>query len=226
MRALFHALAVEEFDVGGVETYAIHRDPADTGAYQIYEQYTNAADQRHLKGPQSREAWTALLARVIAPFERVLLEPLGVFGRAKEVGGDLTGDEAWRFTIRALPESAGVVEATVDAIMDAMAIDEFGFGEVKSYTAHRIAGDAGGYVMYEHFSGLGSARHAKGPTLPVAAGPYATHRVTPFSRQLLHPLHAYGVEHQSWGKTASADGRAPNLSPLPIDRYQRHGRIE
>ncbi len=169
MRALFQALAVEEFDAGGVETYAIHRDPADVGAYQIYEQYTSAAEQRHLSGPQSREAWGALLARVIAPFERVLLEPLGVFGRAKAVGGDLTGDEAWRFTIRALPESAEVIDATMDAIMDAMAIDEFGFGEVKSYTGHRIAGDAGGYVMYEHFSGLGSARHAKGPTLTVAA---------------------------------------------------------
>ena len=170
MRGLFNALAAEEFGAGGVETYAIHRDPADEGAYQIYEQYTTAADQRHLKGPQSRAAWMTLLARVIAPFERVLLEPLGAFGKAKAVGGDLTGDEAWRFTIRSLPESAGVIDATMEAIMDAMAIDEFGFGEVKSYTAHRIAGDAGGYVMYEHFSGLGSARHATGPTLTVAAG--------------------------------------------------------
>ena len=232
MRALYNALAVEEFNVDdGVETYAIHRDPEDEGAYQIYEQYgTAAAARRHLTGPKSRAAWSSVLARVIAPFERVLLEPLGVFGKAKPVGDDVTGDEAWRFTIRVLPEHADIIDETMQSVLEATSIDEFPFGEVKSYTGHRIAGDPGGYVMYEHFTALGSARHATGPTLVPVAEPFGANSVTPFARQLLHPLFAYGIDHRSWKKPAWSNGRVPNAAPAsaaPASRanYQQHGRI-
>ncbi len=43
-------LADEEFGSGGVETYAVHRVPGDVGAFQIFEQYTTAAERDHLGG--------------------------------------------------------------------------------------------------------------------------------------------------------------------------------
>ena len=199
---LYYSIGEEEFSKGGVETFAIHRVVGDPGAYQIYEQYTNAAAGRHGTGPLVRAAWSRVLARMVAPFERVLLDPLGVFGLEKGIGSDVVGDECWRYTIRVSPEDAGQLEVIFDDIMDAMEIDEFSYGEVKSYTAHRIAGDVGRYVMYEHFTALGSGRHATGANLLIVGRKQMSLIVTPFERLQLEPLFALGLKHAAYGKTA------------------------
>src|SRR5471032_1153427 len=105
------------------------------------------------------------------------------------------------------------------AVLEAMSNDEFPFGEVKSYTDHRVAGDPGGYVMYDHFTGLGSARHATGPTLTTAAKPFHL-RVTPFRRHLLHPIHAYCIDHRSWSAPASSNGRLQSATRFRPDEFR------
>lgn len=199
---LHYAIGEEEYPDGGVEVFAIHRVSGDPGAYQIYEQYTKTGASRHGQGPLVREAWDSVLARMVEPFERVLLDPLGLYGLKKDVGCDIIGDECWRYTVRVAAHDAGALEVIFDEIMDAMEIDEFSTGEVKTYTAHRIAGDVGRYVMYEHFTGLGSSRHATGPTLPGVGGRQLKLLVTPFERVQLEPLSALGTKHARFGKSA------------------------
>ena len=74
---------------------------------------------------------------MILPFERVRLDGVskGLWGAEKPVGGDLTGDEAWRFTVRVAPEDAAKADDVFERIVVAMVHDEFSTGEVKSYTA-------------------------------------------------------------------------------------------
>jgi len=213
LAGLCHAMGEEEFEAGGVETFAIHRVPGDPGCYQLYEQYTKAADRRHGTGPKVAAAWAEVVARMVAPGERVRLDPLGVFGLAKPVGADLADDECWRYTVRVAPDDAGQLEVIFDEIMDAMGADEFPTGEVKSYTAHRVAGDAGRYVMYEHFTALGSRSHAKGPTLPGVGMKQMALLITPFERQPLEPMYALGTKHAAYSKTARKSVKRTPVTP-------------
>ncbi len=136
---------------------------------------------------------------MITPFERVRLDPVarGLWGAAKPVGGDLSGDEAWRFTVRVAPEDAARADDVFERIMVAMAHDEFSSGEVKSYTAFRAYGDVGRYIMYEHFTAKGSARHATGEELPAVGREQLELLITPFERLQLEPFVAFGIEHDS-----------------------------
>ena len=194
---LCYALAEEEFAAGGVETFTVHRVPGDIGAYQIFEQYTSAADKRHLHGPAASKAFGNVLARMIDPGQRVRLEPIGLWGAAKALGADLSGDEAWRFTVRVAPENVPKADDVFRRIMTAMAHDEFPTGNVKSYTAFRIAGDTGRYVMYEHFTAQGSAIHATGEQLPAVGLELMDLLITPFQRLQLEPIAAYGTNHNT-----------------------------
>jgi len=213
LAGLHAAIVEEEFDAGGVETFAIHRVPDDPGAYQIYEQYTRAAERRHGTGPKVSAAWETIVARMVSPGERVRLDPLGVFGLEKIVGSEVAGDECWRYTIRVSPDDAGRIEVVFDEIMDAMEHDEFSTGEVKSYTAHRVAGDVGRYVMYEHFTALGSRSHAKGPTLRIPGAKQMALLITPFERQPLEPMFALGTRHAAYSTHARKSVKRTPITP-------------
>lgn len=212
MLGLFYALAEEEFGSGGVETFAIHRVPGDEGAYQIYEQYTADGDKRHLQGPQSQKAYQAVLARMIDPGERSRLEPLGMWGVEKAVGGDIAGDEAWRFTVRVAPQDVAAVEDVFRRIMTAMAHDEFPTGDVKSYTAFRYPHDVGRYVMYEHFTSHGSKVHATGEELPGVGADLMALLITPFERQQLEPIVAFGTNNDFSKQKKTAAAKKPAAS--------------
>jgi len=205
---LFMALAEEEFNSGGIETYAVHRVVGDPGAYQIYGQYTTAAERNHLSGPRARKAYKKVLDRMILPLERVRLDPVkkGLWGAAKPVGADLTGDEAWRFTVRVAPEDVAKGDDVFERIMEAMAYDEFPGGQVKSYTAFRVYGDTGRYIMYEHFTARGSAQHATGERLPTVGREQMELLVTPFERLQLEPFLAFGIQYDSAKDSRRAAG--------------------
>jgi len=199
LRGLFRAVAQEECGSDDVQVFAIHRIPADVGAYQIYEQYTVDGDRRHGTGSAVSKAFKRVLARLIVPYERVLLEPIGVWGVDKPPDADVTSDMCWRFTIRVSPSDVDKIETIQTEIMHAMESDEFGTGEVKTYGTLKVPGDAGRYIMYEHFTAAGSAAHARGPSLPPVGEKQQQLLVTAFERLQLEPMFALGVEHSDFG---------------------------
>ena len=199
LRGLFRAVAQEECGADDVQVFAVHRIPGDVGAYQIYEQYTGEGDRRHGTSQAVSKAFDRVLARLIMPYERVLLEPIGVWGLDKPADGDVTSDICWRFTIRVSPSDVDKIEDIQTEIMHAMEIDEFGTGDVKTYGTLKVTGDAGRYVMYEHFTAAGSASHARGPSLPPVGEKQQQLLVTAFERLRLEPMFALGVEHAEFG---------------------------
>ena len=121
-------------------------------------------------------------------------------------GSPLDGDVAWRFTVRTTPGREDGYEDLGDDIYAAMAKEEFPTGNVKTYCTLRPVGDPGRYVMFEHFTAAGSAKHAKGPNVIGPGARQMRTLVPPFERLRYEPVTAIGVAHANYGKTVTPHG--------------------
>ena len=202
LKALTAAVAAEELPSGDIQVFTTLRVPDDPGAYHIYGQLKRSAQDRHLAGQQATEAFQWLQVHFIAPYERVEFEPVALWGADVAPGSPLDGDVGWRYTVRARPGLGDSYEDLGDEIYAGMTAEEFPTGNVKTYCTHRVVGDPGRYVMFEHFTATGSARHAKGPKVIGPGHRQNRTLVPPFERLRYEPVSAIGVAHVSYRSTA------------------------
>jgi quinol monooxygenase YgiN len=207
LKTLAAAVAAEELASGDLQVFTAVRVPDDPGAYHIYGQLKRSARDRHLAGPKAVEALEWLQPHLIAPYERVEFEPVALWGADVALGSSLDGDVAWRFTVRTKPGLEDSYEDLGDDIYAAMAEEEFPTGNVKTYCTLRAVGDPGRYVMFEHFTATGSARHAKSPSVVGPGARQMRTLVPPFERLRYEPVTAIGVTHAHYGSAPPAARR-------------------
>jgi quinol monooxygenase YgiN len=205
LKTLAAAVASEELASGDLQVFTALRVPDDPGAYHVYGQLKRSARDRHLAGPLAAEALQWVQPHLIAPYERVEFEPIALWGADVALGSPLDGDVAWRFTVRTKPGLQDSYEDLGDHIYAGMADDEFPTGNVKTYSTLRVVGDPGRYVMFEHFTASGSAKHAKGPNVMGPGARQMRTLVPPFERLRYEPVTAIGVAHAHFGATAPAE---------------------
>ncbi len=112
------------------------------------------------------------------------------------------GDVGCVFGFEVDPRDGRGTEEAMRAIFDAMAVEEFPSGEVRTYTVYRDGGRPGRWLMFEEFSGVGSEAHASGPLMQRAGRELTSHFVAPFSRSLLEPVFVAGCGvsmGEGWG---------------------------
>ena len=207
LKMLAAAVAAEELASGDLQVFSVLRVPDDPGVYHIYGQLKRSARDKHLAGEKAAEALAWLQPHLIAPYERVEFEPIALWGADVALGSPLDGDIGWRFTVRAKPGLEDSYEDLGDDIYAGMAEEEFPTGNVKAYCTLRPVGDPGRYVMFEHFTAAGSAKHAKGPSVIGPGARQMRTLVPPFERLRYEPVTAIGVAHANYGKTAPAARR-------------------
>lgn len=87
MRAIFDAMAVEEFPTGDVKAYAVYRDRSDPGKWVMFEHFTARGSENHAKGPLMQEAGQRLAKLFMTPYERLLLDPILFVGCGEPIAG-------------------------------------------------------------------------------------------------------------------------------------------
>jgi quinol monooxygenase YgiN len=75
MRAIFEAMAVEEFPSGDVKAYGVYSDRCEPGKWVMFEHFTERGSENHAKGPLMKAAGTGLERLFITPYKRVMLSP-------------------------------------------------------------------------------------------------------------------------------------------------------
>ena len=85
---IFDAMEKEEFPGGGVITYTAYRDPNEPGKWVMFEHFTDEGSDRHAKGPLVRDPGGRLMKLLIAPRERVQLEPVILRGCGEPIVTD------------------------------------------------------------------------------------------------------------------------------------------
>jgi quinol monooxygenase YgiN len=97
------------------------------------------------------------------------------------------------YTFQVDPKLRSEAEEVVRELFEAMAIEEFPTGQVKSYSLLRNANEPGQYIFYEHFTAEGDAAHAKGELLREVGTRLKGLQVGEAQRLLLEPVFAVGA---------------------------------
>jgi quinol monooxygenase YgiN len=96
------------------------------------------------------------------------------------------------FKFRVAPESDQKVEVIMQEIFDAMAVEEFPTGDVKTYTVYRDPKAPGLWYMFELFTAKGSENHAIGPLIYKPGMAQQALMLEPYERTLLDPVIVHG----------------------------------
>jgi len=88
MGETFDAMDQEEFPMGGVVAYTAYRVPDEPGKWVMFEHFTDEGSALHAKGPRVRDPGGRLMRLLVAPRERVQLEPVLLRGLGKSIQED------------------------------------------------------------------------------------------------------------------------------------------
>jgi quinol monooxygenase YgiN len=216
MHDIFAAMAVEEFPTGEVVTYTAYRNPAAPGQWYMFEHFTAKGAAAHadpVTSPLILVAGHKQLALMTEPYERYELEPVIVHGCGAPIPGapppqasrDSATDVGAIYRFKVAPENDTRTERIFRDLFDAMAAEEYGTGNVITYTIYRDPGEPGRWVMFEHFTAQGAADHAAetSPRVRELGHEHLSLLLEPYERVVLKPFIVYGCGEPIPGSPAA-----------------------
>ena len=210
-REILEAMEAEEFPTGAVSTYALYRDPPNPGRWYLFEHLTDEGAKRdptNIGRFKMLEPYTAqgnVSDRIRVPAQKLadimaerawrsVLDPVVVHGCGELVPGatarknDTPTDVGAYFKFRVAPKDDAAVEKIMRDIFVAMEKHEYPTNDVVTYTLYRDRSEAGSWVMFEHFTAQGAARHASSSDIIRLGHAQLDLMIAPYERYVLEPV--------------------------------------
>lgn len=211
LREIVDILAEEEFPSGAIKAFAAYRDPANPGKWYVFQALTEEAAERNFTnigkfkmldpnpqlGPVSQRLHgpaTQIAELTAERAWRQVLNPVFVHGVGELVPAatarkpDLPSDVGAYFKFRIAPEHDAMMERLMLDLVDVMKTDEYPLNGVITYTLYRHATEAGAWVMFEHFTKEGAARHATSSGIYMLGFEQLDKMIAPYERYVLEPV--------------------------------------
>jgi quinol monooxygenase YgiN len=211
LNEIVSVLEEEEFPSGEIKTFAAYRDPPNPGKWYVFQSLTPAAAERNFTNigkfrmmepspetgkvsDRQRGPAEKLAALTAERAWRQVLDPVFVHGsselvpNATERKPDLPTDVGAYFKFRIAPEHDAMMEKLMLDLVDVMKTDEYPTNDVMTYTLYRHRTEPGAWVMYEHFTKEGAARHATTPGIYMLGYEQLDKMIAPYERYVLEPV--------------------------------------
>jgi len=210
-REILEAMETEEFPTGDIATYALYRDPPNPGRWYLFEHLTISGATRDptnigkFKMLQPYTMQGNVSDRIRIPAQKLadlmaerawrsVLDPVVVHGCGELVPGatsrkaDAPTDVGAYFKFRVAPEDDAKVEQIMRDIFVEMEKYEYPTNDVMTYTIYRDPAEAGSWVMFEHFTAEGAAKHASSSEIIKLGHAQLDLMIAPYERYVLEPV--------------------------------------
>jgi len=210
-REILEAMEAEEFPTGDISTYALYRDPPNPGRWYLFEHLTAEGAKRDptnigkFKMFQPYTAQGNVSDRIRVPAQKLadmmaerawrsVLDPVVVHGCGELVPGatsrkaDSLTDVGAYYKFRVAPKDDAAVEEIMRGIFAAMEKHEYPTNDVMTYTLYRDSAEVGSWVMFEHFTAEGAAKHASSTDIIKLGYEQLDLMIVPYERYVLEPV--------------------------------------